>query len=155
MADIKTGWMTWEEILPFKEQLIDMELDLMITYHYPDWKIPRSYPEGSVERLESHLESGNTHFWGAVKDGQLIGYYWGYASMFIDKKRWNTRSIYFKPEAKGLGLGRMAMDAAHAKAKELGCDEAATEYVPFNKTMASLMEKCGYEITRIEVVKKL
>lgn len=155
MKGIKTGWMTWAEIEPFKEQIIDMELDLMITYHYPEWAIPRSYPEGSVERLKSHIESGNTFFWGAVVGGKILGYYWGYVAPFIDKKRWNTRSIYFSPEAKGIGLGRMAMDAAHQKAKELGCDEAATEYVPFNKTMARLMESCGYEITRIEVVKKL
>lgn len=155
MHDIKTGWFSWDEIIPFKEQLIDMELDLMITYHYPNWDIPRSYPELSVERLKSHLESSNTYFWGAIRNGKLIGYYWGYAAMFIDRKRWNTRSIYFLPEAKGLGLGKMAIEAAHAKAIELGCVEAATEYAPFNASMANLMEKNGYSITRIEVVKNL
>lgn len=153
--DIKTGWLSWDEIIPFKEQLIDMELDLMTTYHYPDWNIPRSYPESSVERLQFHLESGNTHFWGAIRDRKLIGYYWGYVAMFIDRKRWNTRSIYFLPEAKGVGLGKIAIEAAHAKAIELGCVEAATEYVPLNATMAGLMKKNGYSITRIEVVKKL
>ena len=155
MNEIKTGWLTWEEILPFKEQLIDMELDLMITYHYPEWSIPRSYPEGSVERLKDHLQSGNTFFWGAIQGDKLVGYYWGYCAMFIDKKRWNTRSIYFKPKVKGLGLGKQAMDAAHKKALELHCDEAATEYVPFNHTMENLMKSSGYEIARIEVVKKL
>lgn len=103
MKDIKIGWMTWEEIEPFKEHMIDMELDLMITYHYPEWAIPRSYPEGSVERLKSHIESGNTFFWGAGGEGKILGYYWGYVAPFINKKRWNTRAIYFSSEAKGIG----------------------------------------------------
>lgn len=41
-----------------------MELDSMINYHYPDWNIPRSYPEGKVNKLKQYLESGNTFFLG-------------------------------------------------------------------------------------------
>lgn len=83
--EITTGWMTWEEIKPYKEQLIDLELDLMITYHYPDWDIPRSYPEQKVEELKQYLANGNTYFWGAVSGDILIGYYWAYTAPFIDK----------------------------------------------------------------------
>ena len=153
--EIETKWLTWDEILPFKEQIIDMELDSMINYHYPDWNIPRSYPEERVNRLKQHLESGNTFFWAAFKGRKLFGYYWGYASQFIDKKRWNTRSIYFLPEVKGFGFGSKAIEEAHKKAIEIGCDEAATEYVPWNKPMAQMLEKYGYMPSRIEVVKKL
>lgn len=154
-VEVKTMWLTWSDILRFKEQIIDMELDLMINYHYPDWEIPRSYPIESVNRLKQHIESGNTFFWAALKGDRLVGYYWGYASQFIDKKRWHTRSIYFLPEVKGMGLGAKAIEAAHQKAIEIGCDEAATEYVPWNKPMAQMLEKCGYMPSRIEVVKKL
>ena len=148
-------WMTWTEIVPYKQQLVDMELDLMHTYHYPDRLIPREYAEGAVDRLEGHLASGNTFFWGVVDGERLLGYYWGYSAMFIDSLRWHTRSVYFREELKGLGFGEKALCAGLEKAKEIGCKDAATEYVPFNKAMASLVNKCGYEITRIEVVTKL
>lgn len=34
--ELWTGWMTWEQIEPYKEQIIDMEYDSMVTWHYPD-----------------------------------------------------------------------------------------------------------------------
>jgi hypothetical protein len=49
----------------------------------------------------------------------------------------------------------LAINEGLKKAKELKCDEAATEYVPWNKTMETLMLKSGYKVTRIEVVKEL
>lgn len=42
-----------------------------------------------------------------------------------------------------------------AKANELNCDEAATEYVPWNKAMGEALNSMGYIQSRIEVVKKL
>lgn len=154
-GEIKTGWMTWEEIQPYKEQLIDMELELMIRYHYPDWDIPRSYPEQKVCELEQHLKDGNTFFWGAVSRNILIGYYWAYTAPFINKKRWYLRSVIVKEKYQAMGLGGMAIQQGLKKAKSEGCDEAVTEYVPANGKAARAYEKAGYEIIRIEVVKKL
>lgn len=155
MNTLKTGWMEWNEIALYKDQLIVMERELIVTYHYPDWDISLSYLEQSVSRLEDHIKSGNTFFWGVRDVKTLYGYYWGYASLFIDIKRWNIRSMMFLPEVKGLGYGKMSMEAGHQKAIELGCTEAATEYAPFNDNMATFMEKMGYVVKRIEVVKKL
>lgn len=153
--EIKTGWMTWEEIQPYKEQLIDMELELMIRYHYPDWDIPRSYPEQKVGELEQRLRDGNTFFWGAVSQGILVGYYWAYTAPFINKKRWHLRSVMVRKEYQGMGLGETAIREGLQKAKSVGCDDAVTEYVPDNGNAARIYEKAGYEIARIEVVKKL
>jgi len=152
---IESRWVSWEELLPFKEQLIDMELELMIRYHYPDKQIPRSYPEQRVNNLESYLKNGSTFLWMATEGDKLLGYYWAYVSSFIDKKRWNLRSIMFLDEAKGRGLGTLAVKEGLKMARLLECDEAATEYVPWNKTMEAVMMKSGYKVTRIEVVKEL
>ena len=152
---IISKWVTWEELLPYKKQLIDMELELMIKYHYPDKEIPRSYPEQRVNSLQSYLESGSTFLWLSMDGEKLLGYYWAYISTFIDKKRWYLRSIMFRDEAKGLGLGSLAINEGLKKAVEQGCDEASTEYVPWNKTMESIIKTNGYVVTRIEVVKDL
>ena len=152
---IESRWVSWEELLPFKEQLIDMELELMIRYHYPDKQIPRSYPEQRVNNLESYLKNGSTFLWVSTEGDKLLGYYWAYVSSFIGKKRWNLRSIMFLDEAKGRGLGTLAVKEGLKMARLLECDEAATEYVPWNKTMEAVMMKSGYKVTRIEVVKEL
>ena len=106
---IESKWVSWEELLPYKEQLIDMEQELMIRYHYPDKQIPRSYPEQRVNNLESYLKNGSTFLWMSTEGDKLLGYYWAYISTFIDKKRWNLRSIMFLDEAKGRGLGTLAV----------------------------------------------
>lgn len=155
LEGIRTGWMSWDEIKPFQEQLVDLELELMIQYHYPDWDIPRSYPEQKVKELEQHLKDGNTFFWGVVSQGVLVGYYWAYTAPFIDKKRWCLRSLMIRKEYQGMGLGTLANKEGLKKAKSLSCDQAVTEYVPVNGNAARVYEKAGYEIARIEVVKNL
>ncbi|WP_165157805.1 GNAT family N-acetyltransferase [Parabacteroides sp. ZJ-118] len=150
-----TGWMTWEQIVPFKEQLIDWELEVMVKYHYPDKKISRDYPASRVENLKSYLESGNTFFWGAIKDNRLLGYYWAYVTDFLGYKRWQSRSSYTCENARGNGISKKAHQAAIEKALEIGCDEAVSSYAHFNRTMAHIYENLGYEPSRIEIVKKL
>ena len=101
---IKSWWVTWDELLPYKDQLINMELELMVKYHYPDKVIPKSYPESRVNSLREYLQNGSTFLWISTDGEKLLGYYWAYISTFIDKKRWNLRSIMFLDEAKGNGL---------------------------------------------------
>ena len=108
-----------------------------------------------VDNLSSYLDCGNTFFWGAVEEGQLLGYYWGYVSDFLGVKRWHTRSNYISSQARGKGLGQLSYEAAIDKAKELGCAEAVSMYASFNEVAAHIYEKLGYEKSRIEVIKKL
>ena len=153
--ELWTGWMTWEQIEPYKEQIIDMEYDSMVTWHYPDWDLPRGFTEEKITGLQQHLANGNTWFWGAVYRGKLLGYRWAYVGTFINRRRWTGNSIVFIPEARGLGLGAMAMMAEEKKARELGCDDMETMYAAFNKASARMHEKAGYRPKRIEVVKEL
>ena len=122
LEKVWSGFMSWDQIEPYKEQIIDMELEEMIKYHYPDWDIPRSYPEQKVAELEQHLANGNTYFWGAIYNGKLLGYHWSFTSKFIDKIRWNSRSSMFIDEARGMGLGSLAIRENIKKAKEIGSD---------------------------------
>ena len=153
--NIKGRWLTWEELHPYTEQLIDLEIELTHKYHYPDMEIPRSFAKDRVKGLEKHMKSGNTFFWAIIEEECLLGYYWAYISVFIDRKRWNLRSLMFRDCVKGYGYGKEAIEAGLLKAKEMGCNEAATEYVSWNITIAAMLEKFGYSPSRIEVVKKL
>ena len=154
-AQLWTGWMTWEQIYPFKELIVDWELDVMIKYHYPDKNIPRSYPEARVEKLKDYLAGGSTFFWGAIENGELLGYYWAYIDDFLGEKRWEARSSYVCEKARRRGISRMAHIAALSKARELHCEVAVTSYASFNNAIAHVYEDLGYEISRIEVIKRL
>lgn len=152
---IKYGWMNWDEIKPFKAQLIEMEHRLIQKYHYPNRSIPVSYSRESVDRLERHMESGNTFFWAITDGDTLVGYYWAYIADFLFKKRWVLRSLMINENYKHQGYGKLAVNEGLKKASELGCYDAVTEYVPMNESAGSLYHNSGYEVSRIEVVKKL
>lgn len=154
-TEIRYGWMKWEDILPYKEQLKQLEHELMIRYHYPDKAIPFTYPSSRVENLAMYLTSGETFFWAVCRGNELLGYMWCYISSFIDVKRWNIRSIMFKTSVQSLGLGHLALKEGEKKAIEMNCTEISTEYVPFNNHMAHVMEREGFEKTRVEVVKRI
>ena len=154
-VEITTGWMSWDEIEPFKDQLIELEQVLLKKYHYPDRYDGKAYCEKRVDLLEQYMENGNTYFWGAVHRQTLAGYYWAFTTQFIDKKRWCLSSLMIRDEYRRLGLGAKAIEEGLKMAKKVGCDEAATEYVTWNETAAKAYKKAGYKTTRIEVVKRL
>lgn len=61
----------------------------------------------------------------------------------------------FRKDYQSGGLGTTAISEGLKIAVSVGCNEAVTEYIPLNKAAAGAYEKAGYEISRIEVVKKL
>lgn len=154
-AGIQTKWMSWKDVSLYREQLIELEMVLIKQYHYPEMEIPMDYCIRSVDSLEGYLESGNTFFWGATKDGELIAYYWAYITTFINKKRWVLRSLMVRDGYQKIGLGTFAMREGELKALEQNCDEIQTEYVPWNEDAAELYHKNGFSISRVEVVKEL
>ena len=153
--EVITRWMDWSDISVFRDQLVELEYTLMKKYHYPELEIPIGYCETSVANLEMHMKSGNTFFWGATKDSELVAYYWAYIAPFINRKRWVLRSLMIRDDYQRTGLGTVAMQCGLQKALELNCDEMATEYVPWNTAAAELYHKNGFEIRRLEVVKEL
>lgn len=152
---IWAGWMNWKQIEPYIEEITDWEQEVIIKYHYPDRDIPRSFSKERVLKLEQYLETEETFFWGAKYQDKLLGYYWGYISEFLFEKTWNARSSFLTEEARGKGLGYLAKVMALEKAYETGCKKAKSMYAPFNKTQQHIYNKLGYDISRIEVTKKL
>lgn len=151
----KIGWMEWEEIEPYLPQLIDMETDLIVSYHYPDIVPPVEYVRQSVARLQQHMENGNTFFMG-IRDGEtLYGYCWAYTATFIDELRWHERSRYLRNEVRGRGYGRLFSKEQEKKARLLGVTSMSTSVAVFNNRMKNLLMSEGFEPTRIELTKRL
>ena len=152
---IQTRWMSCDDICTYQGQLIELEMTLIKKYHYPELVIPIEYCARSVENLKEYIKEGNTFFWGATENGELIAYYWAYITSFISRRRWVLRSLMVIDDYQRSGLGTIAMHEGLIKAQEQKCDEMATEYVPWNTAAADFYRKNGFEIRRIEVVKRL
>lgn len=150
-----TKWLSWDEIVPYKEEIINLEYELIKKFHYPDREISINYPQNSVDNLKTYIESKNTFFLAVFDNSKLAGYYWAYVSNFLGKKRWVLRSLFIKDEYRNMGLGKFMVCEGLKKAKEMHCFDSVTEYVPFNEKAGQLYNDAGYKISRIEVVKTL
>ena len=54
------------------------------------------------------------------------------------------QKMYFKPEARGLGLGKIMMDHCLKKAKTLGYEKCYLETMPYMKGARKLYRKVGF-----------
>ncbi len=152
---IRIDWLSWTEIEPFRQKIIDWELEVIIKYHYPDRTIPRSFCEEKVEQLQEHLKNGNTFFLGIMDDGQLVGYYWGYFADFLFERTWFERTAFLSEDYRRRGLGLITKEMALKKAKEMNCIRSESMYAPDNISQKKIYERLGYNVSRVEVIKKL
>jgi len=99
----------WTDIDRYLEQIINMQLENIYEFHYPEKKPNRDYVKQDILELEENLKKGNTYFVGATQKGRLYGYIWCYEKMFIDEKRMSINSLFVYEEARGKGLGQLLM----------------------------------------------
>jgi N-acetylglutamate synthase-like GNAT family acetyltransferase len=65
----------------------------------------------------------------------------------IDEKTIELRKMYFKPELRGKGLGKLTLKRMISKAKELGFSEIYLETASVLKEAVSLYESFGFKPT--------
>lgn len=148
-------WVTFKDIEPHQKQIEELLYESTTKFHYPNWKIEKEFFEERFSKLKQFLQEGKAYVWCIFDKDTIVCFYWCYTIPFINKKRWEIASFIINSEYRNKGIGRSALKAGEEKARELGCDEMALMYVPWNKNAAHLYEDEGYEVTRIEAVKKL
>lgn len=145
----------WLDIQKYLDQIIDMQLENIYKFHYPERTPNRDYVKGKILDLEKHLENNNTYFIGAIKEDVVYGYIWCYESLFIDEKRMSINSLFVCEKVRGTGLGKMLMNEAKKVAIHNGCGSIGTHYASFNTDTGKFYFNNGFRETRIEMVYKI
>lgn len=81
----------------------------------------------------------------AEKDGVMLGGAGIYPTEALPEATCEMVKMYLKPEARGLGLGRMLIEKCLITAKELGYKQVYLESMPELKKALSVYEKFGFE----------
>lgn len=139
----------------FYEQIVDMQFVNITKYHYPHKEISREYVENKISELKKHLETGNTYFIAVITEETILGFIWGYESMFIDEKRMNINSMFVVKQARSLGLGKLLMNRLKMRASKNGCVSISTHYAAFNQNAGRFYDEQDFKKTRIEVMHDL
>lgn len=142
----------WNDIKKYLDLIIDMQLENIYVFHYPNKKPNREYIKIKVLELEEHLQKGNTYFIGAIKDDNLYGYAWCYVTMFIDEKRMNINSLFVSEEVRGTGLGKQLLNKVKEIAINNKCSKIATHYAVINESAGLFYTKNGFIPARVEML---
>ena len=152
---IEYKWIDSRELENNKATIVNMYKDCFITYHYPNLKLEDSFFEEKIDGLKNYLDQDQGYLMGIYDNKKIIGYCWIYYTLFIDKKRCHVRSCYIDSKYRNMGIHNVIHSLIYNKALKDGCYDIVTMYASFNEPVAKSLKKNGFDITRIECVKKI
>ncbi|MFY3383910.1 GNAT family N-acetyltransferase [Paracidovorax sp. MALMAid1276] len=101
--------------------------------------------DGHAQRLAHGMAAGRLHAWLGFLHGGAVGY----ASATIDYATLTARPflhldcLYLEPVARGLGLGRLLVNAALRRARALGCDQLQWQTPDWNEGAIRFYDRLG------------
>jgi ribosomal protein S18 acetylase RimI-like enzyme len=121
--------------------------------------------EGSLERAEQETDQllpqglkTKDHHLFSIHDDALeknVGILWFAVVDWGGKRQTFIYDIMVDEDQRGKGYGSQALIALEAKVKALGLDQIGLHVFGHNRRALKLYEKLGYEITNINMAKKL
>ena len=98
--------------------------------------------DADIEDIEqSYFERGGTFCVLEEKDGSIIGAYGLYP---VDRKTCELRKMYLHSSYRGKGLGKLLLEEALSKARQIGFEKMALETASVLKEAISLYKSYGF-----------
>jgi GNAT superfamily N-acetyltransferase len=123
-------------------------LTLMDLYARDPMQGGQPLPQGVMEELIPELRKHPARMiWLAYKDSDAIGFtvcFLGF-STFAARPLINIHDISVRGDCRGLGVGKLLMDAIEAKARELRCCKITLEVLETNHVARGLYRKLGFD----------
>jgi len=116
---------------------------VLIEYGVP--KVGTAYADTILDTLSEAYTNKNSIYFVIEKDGELFG---GAGIKKLDNYEGNVcelQKMYFKPEARGIGLGSKMMKICLQKAREFGFESCYLETLPYMEGARKLYRKTGFE----------
>jgi ribosomal protein S18 acetylase RimI-like enzyme len=110
--------------------------------------LPASVMNELIPELRKHPAS---MIWLAYKDSEPIGFtvcFLGF-STFAARPLINIHDISVRADCRGLGVGKLLMDAIEAKAHELRCSKITLEVREDNDVARGLYRKLGFDRSNV------
>jgi len=144
------------------------EYDLYLTHLIPDYaadNVRAGYwdeseaLEKSRQQIESLLPQGlqtKDHYIYKLVDGeQAVGMIWLKAQLDRAVKSGFIFDVIVDEKLRGKGYGKHLMSLIEEKARELGLTSIALHVFAYNQVAKNLYEGIGYEVSSLNMIKKL
>ena len=105
--------------------------------------------------LPQGIQSKNQYLYTLYDDDQAVGLIWLRANVDRPTRDGFILELYVDEEQRGKGYGKQAMLLIEEKARELGLKSIGLHVFGSNKAARNLYEAVGYEITSLNMSKRL
>ncbi|WP_457618598.1 GNAT family N-acetyltransferase [Lutibacter sp.] len=117
--------------------------DILVEFGVP--KVGTAYADKLLDTLFETYNIKNAIYFIIEKEGEIFG---GAGIKQLDNYNGNIcelQKMYFLPEARGIGLGKILIELCLQKAKEFGFEKCYLETLPYMKDARKLYKKVGFK----------
>ena len=111
--------------------------------------------EGYEKLLPQGLETENHYLYTLYDADGAVGMIWIRADLHSPVKNGFIVELYVDEKFRGKGYGKQAMSLIEEKARELGLESLGLHVFAVNKVARNLYESIGYEVSSLNMMKKL
>ncbi|HRV56357.1 MAG TPA: GNAT family N-acetyltransferase, partial [Mangrovimonas sp.] len=108
-------------------------------------KVGTAYEDTALDCMTQTYSKQTSVYYVVVKKGKIIG---GAGIAPLDNYDGNVcelQKMYFLPEARGLGLGKLMIETCLDKAREMGFESCYLETLPYMKAATKLYGNMGFD----------
>lgn len=105
--------------------------------------------------LPQGLQTKNHYLYTLYDDNQAVGIIWLRAELERPRKSGFIFDVYIEDKFRGKGYGKQVMLLIEEKARELGLKSIGLHVFASNNVARSLYESIGYEVSSLNMIKKL
>ena len=117
--------------------------EVLIEFGVP--KVGTAYADVILDTLFEEYSTQNAVYYVIEKEGDIYGGAGIKKLLNYTGNVCELQKMYFKPEARGMGLGRKMMDMCLSKAKGFGFEKCYLETLPYMEEARKLYRKVGFE----------
>ena len=116
--------------------------EVLIEFGVP--KIGTTYADKALDIMTETFTGNRKKFFVIASENEIYG---GAGISPLDNYEGNVcelQKMYFKPEARGIGLGSMMLEKCFAFAKRVGYEQCYLETMPYMENARKLYDKYGF-----------
>lgn len=123
-------------------QIANVIRSVLIEFGVP--KVGTAYEDTALDCMTQTYSKQTSVYYVVDKEGKIIGGA-GIAPLSnYDGNVCELQKMYFLPEARGLGLGKLMIETCLVKAKEMGFESCYLETLPYMKAATKLYGNMGF-----------
>ena len=124
------------------KQIAKVIRSVLVEFGVP--KVGTAYEDKALDCMMETYNKANSVYFIVDREGEVIG---GAGIAQLDNFNGNVcelQKMYFLPEARGIGLGKMMIEKCLNKAKDFGYESCYLETLPYMKAATKLYANMGF-----------